>query len=71
VAKVVALLVIWGLATAAGLWFAWQTHVGPVIYAFSVRHGIHLGDVVAFVVAYAWAVVLTIGVVGTPPSPRQ
>jgi hypothetical protein len=52
---------IWGVATCAALFLAWQTKVGPVIYKVSYRHGIHSGDVLAFLVAWMWAAYLTIG----------
>ena len=62
---------VWAVATAAALVLAWQTRVGPVIYRLSERHGVHLGDVVGFAIAYAWAAVLTIAIASTPPSRRQ
>jgi hypothetical protein len=60
---------VWGTATALALWFAWQTKVGPVLVVVNSRHGIHLGDVLAFVVAYAWAGVATMALL-LPPSRR-
>jgi hypothetical protein len=50
---------IWAAATAAALLIAWQTKVGAVIYKLSYRHGIHSGDVLAFLVAWMWATYLT------------
>jgi hypothetical protein len=69
--RAVLIAAIWVVATAGALVLAWQSRVGPVIYRLSERHGVHLGDVAGFVVAYAWAAVVTIAVVGTPPSRRQ
>lgn len=53
------LVVVWGLATAAGLWAAAATAVGPVILRLTYNHGVHLGDVVAFAFFYGAAAVVT------------
>jgi hypothetical protein len=70
VRRSLALLAVWTAATAVGLAFAWKTHVGWVIWVFNQRHGVHQGDVVAFVVAYAWAAVASIAVIGAT-GPRR
>ena len=59
--------VVWAAASAIALYFAWQTKVGPVLVVINSRHGIHLGDVLAFVVAYMWATVLSMALL-LPPS---
>jgi hypothetical protein len=53
------LLVVWGLATAAGLWTAATTAIGPVLLRLTNSHGVHLGDVVALVIFYGAAAVVT------------
>lgn len=65
--RLLILAVVWGMAAAAALFISWQTRVGPVVYAVSQRHGVHLGDLAAFVVAAAWAGVLTLALV----APRR
>jgi hypothetical protein len=42
-------------ATVAALWVSAETKVGPTVVVLDQRHGVHLGDVAAFVVAYTWA----------------
>lgn len=64
----VAVTSVWALATAGALVVARRTYVGRVVYSFDDRHGIHLGDLAAFLVAYAWAAVITIALVGEPPQ---
>ena len=54
---IVALL--WGAATVLGTGVAATTRIGPVLFTVSGSHGVHLGDVVAFAVAYAAALVFT------------
>jgi hypothetical protein len=49
------LLLTWGLATLAGLLVAWATKLGPILLIFTDGHGVHLGDVVGFVVFYVAA----------------
>ncbi len=53
------LVVVWGLATAAGLWTAATTAVGPVVLRLTQSHGVHVGDVVAFAVLYGAAALVT------------
>jgi hypothetical protein len=57
--RLLAILAIWGAATAFGLAFAVGTAVGPVLLTLSRRHGVHVGDLVALVAAYTVAAVLT------------
>ena len=53
------ILVLWGAATAFGLVFAAWTAVGPILLTLSPRHGVHVGDLVAFAAVYTVAAVLT------------
>lgn len=57
----IALLIvaIWATALTAALAVASRTRIGPVELALSDTHGVHLGDIGAFAVAGAWAVMLT------------
>jgi hypothetical protein len=57
-----AALLLFCAATYAGLWVAAHTKVGPVLFVVSQhsRHGVHLGDIAAFVIAYTWAAMLTL-----------
>jgi nitrate/nitrite transporter NarK len=57
--RAVLILVVWGAATAFGLAFAAWTAVGPVLLTLTHRHGVHVGDLVAFVAAYSAAAALT------------
>lgn len=57
--RAVSILVVWGAATAFGLAFAELTKVGPVLLTVSYRHGIHVGDLVAFAAAYTGAAFVT------------
>jgi hypothetical protein len=61
-----AVLLVFGVATVAGLWVAAETKVGPILFALNERHGVHVGDVAAFVVAYTWALVLSLLVLVPP-----
>jgi hypothetical protein len=45
-----------------GLGVAVTTTIGPVVLELSPRHGVHVGDVVAFAVSYAMALAITAGV---------
>ena len=58
-------LATWAIATMFGLFVAAETRIGPVVVALSYRHGIHLGDLVAFMVAYAWAARVSLGLLLT------
>jgi hypothetical protein len=55
-----AVVLVWCAATAAGLWVAAETKVGPVVFVIDQRHGIHQGDLIAFGAAYGCAALLTI-----------
>jgi hypothetical protein len=57
---------VWGVASAVALTIAWRTRIGPVLFVINSRHGIHLGDIVAFIVAYTWAAVITMALLGSP-----
>ena len=61
------ILATWGLATAAALFLSWQTKVGPVVAHVSARHGIHLGDVAAFAIAWSGAGIVSLAVLGAAP----
>ena len=50
----------WAGATLFGLAVAAETTIGPVLVSLSRNHGVHLGDVVAFGVAYLVALVVTV-----------
>lgn len=54
------LLVVWGLATAIGLQVAATTRIGPVLVKLSYRHGVHLGDLLAFAACYGVALLITV-----------
>jgi hypothetical protein len=41
---------VWALAVGVALLFAWQTKIRPILFRVTDRHGVHLGDVVAFAV---------------------
>lgn len=51
------LVVALALATAAGLFIAATTEVGPVLLRITENHGVHLFDVAAFAAFYAAALV--------------
>jgi hypothetical protein len=55
-----ALVLVWVAATLLGLAVAATTRIGPVLLTVTARHGVHVGDVVAFVVAYTAALVITL-----------
>jgi nitrate/nitrite transporter NarK len=57
--RAVSIIVVWGAATAFGLAFAAWTAVGPILLTLTHRHGVHVGDLVAFVAAYSAAAALT------------
>jgi hypothetical protein len=46
------LAVAWVLATGAGLLVAHETKIGPVLLRITQGHGVHLGDVLGFLVCY-------------------
>jgi hypothetical protein len=49
----------WGCAMGMALLFARTTKLGPSLSLWG-GHGIHLGDVLAFALAYTWAATVTI-----------
>jgi hypothetical protein len=71
----------WVLATLAGLVIAATTRIGPTLLQLSERHGVHLGDLLAFALAYAMALAVTLamrrtrrrrrGPAGAPPRPGR
>ncbi len=54
--------IAWAAATLFGLAVAAVTSVGPVVASLSEKHGVHLGDLVAFGGAYLMALVVTVAV---------
>jgi hypothetical protein len=54
------LLAVWGIATVLGLGIAATAKIGPILLTVSARHGVHLGDLLAFGVFYAAALVITL-----------
>jgi hypothetical protein len=46
------LTVAWILATCVGLVVAHETKIGPVVLTITQGHGVHLGDVLGFLVCY-------------------
>lgn len=64
-------LAMWVVATLGALAWAWQTKVGPVLVLVSTRHGVHLGDVVGFGIAYSWAAVGTLALTPERPGRRR
>jgi hypothetical protein len=50
---------VWIVATVAVLVVAADTSFGPTVLTLSHRHGVHVGDVIALVVSYVVATVLT------------
>ncbi|HYH32317.1 MAG TPA: hypothetical protein VD903_18260 [Pseudonocardia sp.] len=58
--RLAAAAAVWAFATLIGLGVAATTRIGPTLFAVSTNHGVHLGDVVAFAVAYGAALVLTL-----------
>jgi hypothetical protein len=52
-------ILVWSVAASAVLVVATETAVGPILIKLSRRHGIHLGDALAFVVFTAAAGALT------------
>ena len=65
--RLLSLAAVWVVATGVALAIAWKTRVGAVMFSLTSRHGVHLGDIVAFVVAYVWAGVLSMALL-VPPS---
>jgi hypothetical protein len=54
------LIAVWGIATLLGLAVAATTWIGPVVLVLTRNHGVHLGDLVAFAMAYTAALVITL-----------
>jgi hypothetical protein len=55
-----AVLCLFAAATWVGFWVAAETKVGPILFVLNDRHGVHTGDIAAFVVAYTWAAMLSL-----------
>jgi hypothetical protein len=64
--RLLATALVWAVASAVALAIAWKTKVGPVLFVLSSRHGVHLGDIVAFFVAFVWAGIITMALLGSP-----
>lgn len=56
-------MAIWVVATLIGLSVARLTRLGPILLVVAPGHGIHVGDVVTFAVAYAVASAATLLIV--------
>lgn len=54
---------VWGLAAAMSLLFAHVTAIGPILARLTSTHGVHLGDVVFAVLAFALAGIITLALV--------
>jgi hypothetical protein len=52
-------IAVWVTATLLGLAVAATTRIGPSLLSVSSAHGVHLGDVLAFAVAYGAAILIT------------
>ena len=55
-----AFVTIWAVATLVGLLVARVTRLGPILLVITPGHGIHVGDVVTFAVAYGVAAAATL-----------
>jgi hypothetical protein len=53
-------LIVWILATSLALAVAATTKIGPIVLTLTPNHGVHLGDVIAFVLSYVAAAVITV-----------
>lgn len=51
----------WGVAAAVVLATAAFTRIGPVVYVFNARHGVHEGDVVVAAAMFCMAALVTAG----------
>jgi hypothetical protein len=58
--RLLAVMTVWATAGLAALAVAHETKIGPIVWVLSTRHGVHLGDIAAFVVAGTWASMLTL-----------
>jgi hypothetical protein len=54
------LTAVWALTVAIILLFAHVTAIGPILLTLSRTHGVHLGDVVFTLAAFAIAVMITL-----------
>jgi hypothetical protein len=54
-------VIAWIAATLLGLTVSATTRMGPIVFTVSAHHGVHFGDLLAFAVAYAAALVITLG----------
>jgi hypothetical protein len=59
VGQVALVVATWVVAAAAVLAVAAETRVGPIVLTVTGRHGVHAGDVVAGVLCFAAAALLT------------
>jgi hypothetical protein len=51
--------VVWAGSLLTAFLVASETRVGPVVIQLSYNHGVHMGDIAAFVVAIAFSSVVT------------
>jgi hypothetical protein len=61
--KPVLIGITWIAATAICVVFSVATKMGPVVISVTRRHGIHLGDLIAFGLCYAVAIFVTYTIV--------
>jgi len=67
--QLVLVAVTWGLATAFVLAVAAVTDVGRVVFSLSENHGVHAGDILASVMSFGGAMMLTVWILW--PRRRQ
>lgn len=58
--RMLIIAVVWVGATLFGLAVAAATRIGPVVLKVSTNHGVHFGDIVAFVGSYIVALLVTL-----------
>ncbi len=61
---------IWIGAVGVTLLLGWRTTAGPVLIAFTVKHGVHLSDLAVAVNAATGAALLTHRLASSPPCQR-
>ena len=69
--RALSILAVWSVATAVVLAVASLTAVGPVVITLSATHGIHQGDLVAALVAYAGAGLVTMDLLRREDDARR
>jgi hypothetical protein len=60
-----AVVIVWLVAAAVSLLLAWKTAVGPVVLVLQRKHhGVHVGDLAGVADCAAWALLLTVVLLG-------